>query len=386
MTIPYLPYAITEVYCIIFASTILLRLNRNIGSEHQVRQLRNMIFAYFGMLSTDVLWALHGGGIIHMALPVNVVVNGITISCVSLGCYFWFKFVDDRLHPARISSPRRNFLLFLPMLAVLLLDFVSMFTGWVYYIDDAGHYQSTDLFWLQTAVNYFYLVIPTVTSAVMAVRTRSRTERSEYLTYTTYMIAPLTAGMLEDTVPDTPILALNIFLIIHILFLMIQNNQIYNDALTDLNNRRRLNQFLESRLPKATAERPVVLLILDINGFKSINDTYGHIEGDCALRAFADVLKKAAVHCGAFLARYGGDEFCLVSDAPSCTPQDMVESIQGMLHAAGQRTALLGGTYDLTASIGYAVCSAPEYSAEAALRRADAMLYEQKKNWHAAAL
>jgi len=59
---------------------------------------------------------------------------------------------------------------------------------------------------------------------------------------------------------------------------MIQDQQIYNDALTNLNNRRHLNHFLEERLSKASPERPVTVYMIDINGFKSINDRFGHVE------------------------------------------------------------------------------------------------------------
>ena len=83
-----------------------------------------------------------------------------------------------------------------------------------------------------------------------------------------------------------PLLGLSIFMMILILFLMIQNMQVYNDALTGLNNRRRLNQYLEDRLSKASPARPLLLFIMDINSFKSINDVYGHLEGDHALRFF----------------------------------------------------------------------------------------------------
>ena len=87
--------------------------------------------------------------------------------------------------------------------------------------------------------------------------------------------------------------------------------QIYNDALTGLNNRRRLDQFLEEHLEISSKDRPVSLLLMDVNGFKKINDKFGHIEGDAVLKMVGTVLKLAAADFDAFAARYGGDEFCL---------------------------------------------------------------------------
>lgn len=108
---------------------------------------------------------------------------------------------------------------------------------------------------------------------------------------------------------------------------MIQDQQIYNDALTNLNNRRHLNHFLEERLSKASPERPVTVYMIDINGFKSINDRFGHVEGDNALRFFADVFRDVGSRYNAFIARYGGDEFSLVLDSASVKPEAVVEAL-----------------------------------------------------------
>lgn len=382
MAYQYLPYAITEVYCAVFAATVWFRLNSNIGSEHEVRQLRNMIYSYMGMLFGDILWALMEDGIIRLPHLLNAFVNAVSIMSIVCGCYFWFRFIEDRVHFAFASNKTLDALLVVPLLAVCALDLVSIFTGWIFYIDAQGHYQSTSLFVIHTTVNYFYLVIPTVYSIYRAVRTRSKQDRSEYATYALYMIAPLLAGMLEEVFPHVPLLALNIFLMILILFLMIQNMRIYNDALTGLNNRRRLNQYLESSLPKASAEHPLLLFIMDINSFKSINDIHGHLEGDNALKVFADALKGIAAQYGAFAARYGGDEFCMVMDAAGHSPQEITDELSARLQAGPVKRVSDHQSYVLTVSVGHTLCDRPENDPEPVLARADARLYENKKKWH----
>jgi len=374
----YLPYAITEMYCIAYAVTILFRLNSSIGSEHEVRELRNMIYSYLGMLSTDIFWAFTEDHLIQIPRFPYTVLNGITIMSISLGCFFWYKFVEDRLHSAYTRGKLYSRLINLPIILICVLDVISFFTGWIFYIDKSGEYTVSTLFNIQTAVNYFYLLIPTLNSAVRAMRTRSRLLKGEYRMYAIYMIAPLAAGMIEDFIPTVPVLALNIFMVIHLLFLMIQNMQIYNDALTDLNNRRRFDQFLEERLPQVSAEYPLMLFMLDINSFKSINDNFGHIEGDSALKMFAAVLKTAASRYNAFIARYGGDEFCLIINSDRHKPEDVEKELHSLLQEAQEKS----GKYILTASIGYAVCNIPGCDPAALLGRADDMLYQNKKAWH----
>lgn len=258
MNTPHLAYMITEGYCFLYRATVLFRMNSNIGSQKEIRELRNMIYSYFGMLIFDILSYLLEDGILPQNGWLSLFFGFFTIISICFGCYFWFRYIDTRLHLKYEQNVWAQLLLAVPLVFIVVADFVSLFTGWLFYVDDVGSFQTTDAFtWVQGSVNYFYLVIPTAASLVFAFKTKSHLERDEYWTYAAYMVAPLLAGILEDYLPTVPILALNIFLLIHILFLMIQNMQIYNDALTNLNNRRHLNGFLEERLPRASAEHPV---------------------------------------------------------------------------------------------------------------------------------
>lgn len=382
MSQSYLPYIFTEIYCIIFAVTIWLHLNSNMGSEHEINELRNMIYSYIAMLATDILWALNEDGSICPPHFLNAFINSVTIIAVSCGCYFWCRFIEDRLHFRLSAGKKLDRLLMLPLLAICVLDLASIFTGWLFCIDAQGHYQSSSLFGIQTTVNYFYLLIPTGYSVYRAVKTRSKQDRGEYLTYSLYMIAPLISGLLEDTFPHVPLLALNIFMMILILFVMIQNMQVYYDALTGLNNRRRLNQYLEDRISKSAPEHPTLLFIMDINSFKAINDTYGHLEGDRALKAVAGLLKDAAAGFNAFAARYGGDEFCMAADAAGHTPAEIEAELRRSLCRAIE-PAEGGEPYALSVSIGCALCDNANDTPELVLAKADKLLYADKKKWHA---
>ena len=380
MEYPFLPYAITELYLLVFSATVWFRLNGNMGSEHEVRQLRNMLYSYFSMLATDIVWALMEDGIVRLPVYLNAAVNAITVISVSCGCYYWFKFIEDRLHFASLHRRTLDRLIKIPILLIAAADVVSIFTGWIFYIDTDGHYETTDMFMLQGVVNYFYLLVPTVYSVYRAVKTRSRQDRAEYITYALYMIAPLLSGLTEDIFPRVPLLSLNIFMMLLILFLMIQNMQVFNDALTGLNNRRRLWQYLDAGLAKATEEHPLLLLMMDINDFKSINDNYGHLEGDDALKTLAEVLKDIAAKYGAFAARYGGDEFCMVANGEGLRPEEIAQDVQDGMSEAEVGEGI--GARRMTVSIGYAVCEGSERYAEEAIAKADKMLYENKRRWH----
>lgn len=378
LSFTYLPYAVVEAYCILYALTILTHLNSSIGSEHEVKLLKRMVFSYLGMLSTDILWALMEDNILRLSPLLNAMINCITIFSISLGCYYWYRFIDDRLQPAYAYKKHYDLLITIPIVFVFILDFISIFTGWLFYINSNNHYESTNLFDIQSFVNYFYLTVPTVNSVIHACKTHAKQQRSEYITYSIYMIAPLSAFFLEELLPTVPVLSLNVFLVVHLLFMTIQNLQIYNDALTDLNNRRRLNQYLEESLSRASLIRPVTLFMMDINCFKSINDQFGHIEGDHALKTFTRILKIIGEKYHAFIARYGGDEFCMVVDSPAFQP----EYIEADIHEMLKNSQADNEKYVLTISIGYCISNHSGCEPDSFLAKADSILYKSKKEWH----
>ena len=127
--------------------------------------------------------------------------------------------------------------------------------------------------------------------------------------------------------------------------------------------------------------QPDVLLYLDLDGLKPINDTFGHAEGDEALRAVAGVLRRA-MRAGDAIARLGGDEFVVYAPAgPDGAAGRDVELLAQRIHRAldaeNARGAANGRGYVLRSSVGGTTIRADDTLASA-LARADAALYAAK--------
>ena len=152
------------------------------------------------------------------------------------------------------------------------------------------------------------------------------------------------------------------------------------DGLTGLHNRRYLDSHLQTLFERAASrQRPLSLLISDIDRFKRINDTHGHAAGDEVLREFARRLRKNVR--GIDLAcRYGGEEFVVVMpDTEQAVAERVAERIRQeieMLPFGPEGAAAL----DVTVSIGVASISPAADTLEALLKRADGALYEAKKS------
>lgn len=146
------------------------------------------------------------------------------------------------------------------------------------------------------------------------------------------------------------------------------------DPLTGLPNRRVLEERLEEELHRsARSRRSFALAIVDVDHFKSINDTYGHPAGDDALQRFASALRAQARHAD-FVARFAGDEFAIILiDVDPPKARAILERLVEVI-----RTVQLSNGASLSASVGAAL-SYPVDSAESIIERADAALYQAKQ-------
>lgn len=157
----------------------------------------------------------------------------------------------------------------------------------------------------------------------------------------------------------------------------------YFDDLTGLPNRVLLRDRVEQALARATRSgTDSTILYLDLDNFKSVNDSFGHQAGDKVLKKTASRLK-ACIRPQDTAARIGGDEFVvLIADLAGPdekTTQFIGEIAQRILTAISQPMAIDQADITITASIGIATCSADANSFEHILYKADSAMYQAKK-------
>jgi diguanylate cyclase (GGDEF)-like protein len=148
--------------------------------------------------------------------------------------------------------------------------------------------------------------------------------------------------------------------------------QVRTDPLTGLSNRGRMQVDLEDECERASEERPAVLYLFDLNGFKRYNDTFGHPAGDELLIRLGAALRDATGEDGTAY-RIGGDEFCLLLN---CEEERFDEVAKG---AAKALTASEKGV-EVGASWGKAAIPAEASTPSAALQLADVRMYAQKES------
>ena len=142
------------------------------------------------------------------------------------------------------------------------------------------------------------------------------------------------------------------------------------DVLTGLGNRRKLTTDLDQALDERGGSRPHVLVILDLNGFKQYNDTFGHPAGDALLRRLAGKLAEAAQPHGEAY-RLGGDEFCVLGSPPAV-------AVAGYVDATVRALDEEGSGFCVSACFGVAALPEEAATPSGALTIADRRLYAQK--------
>jgi two-component system cell cycle response regulator len=147
--------------------------------------------------------------------------------------------------------------------------------------------------------------------------------------------------------------------------------QVRTDFLTGLGNQGRMQVDLAARCLRA-AEEPLTLILLDLNGFKRYNDTFGHPAGDAMLRQLGAQLRHAIDDHGVAY-RMGGDEFAVITTADDGRNGEVAKRAAEALTASGKG-------YDLGAAWGTVAIPAEADTPTAAMQLADVRMYAQKES------
>ncbi|HSR94247.1 MAG TPA: GGDEF domain-containing protein [Solirubrobacterales bacterium] len=148
--------------------------------------------------------------------------------------------------------------------------------------------------------------------------------------------------------------------------------QVRTDPLTGLANQGRMQVDLPLRVEQASEERPVLLLLFDLNGFKHYNDTFGHPAGDELLARLGGALRDAVGEDGTAY-RIGGDEFCVLL---TCAQ----EHFEAVSREATKALTATGPGFEVSSAWGAVQVPAEESEPSTALQLADVRMYAQKES------
>lgn len=241
--------------------------------------------------------------------------NSIFLGAQAILAFIWLVFFQIRLKLIRTFVSRKTFIVALPLIVFLGLIIVNTFTGILFTVDANNVYQRADYIFIHWMVEILYVLGAFVQLIYAIARAKNRIQRKEYISYFLYFIPTLVAGGWQIVNFGASTFQLGVAISSMLVFLQIQDVHLVRDELTGLNNRRSLRNYEEALVSSGEVAN-LTLFMIDVDSFKSINDTYGHITGDEALVQIAKVLKRALCNMPGnriIIYRYAGDEFLLAS-------------------------------------------------------------------------
>ena len=369
---------ISAVGIILLSIVLVLQRQMTTASAAQ-RRFNLLIYAAMLMLVVDAICWLIDGTHFLFARELNYALQTIYYALHVLLPYLWALYVEGTLSTDLKAARRRITVATVPMVAFILALVFNLKYDFVFAIDAQNVYHRAFGFYFYAFLSYAYLIYASIRALIKARGAAWVDDRRRYYTMAFFAVLPSVGGFIQLFFYGVSLNWILASVSILLVYLDSQNRQISTDPLTSLNNRRELTKFLlrETSEREQAKSGALTLIMMDVDGFKQINDTYGHFYGDGVLINVSEILKTSCKGTHAVLARYGGDEFCIV--LPHGTEIDAEEFIARIHMNVAAWNGAHADMRPIGLSIGYAEWD-PEKDCgyESLLARADARMYEVK--------
>lgn len=362
-----------------FALVILVLMYINMRYLQEKFLLRQKLFALMlltlaaNLILDTVVWLLDG----MAGLAVTAVIGGTASLYVILSPVFFMMFAlySTLLIHDRHSIGRKSILfLVLPILVNLILNILNVSGGFLFYYDRHNVYHRGRNFFLISLIWLIYAVY----SFVFLVSNRKKVPSRHVFPLLAAMIPPLVCGILQFFYYGLDLVWPSLTVSMQIIFMGIQNGHLYTDYLTGLYNRRQIDYYLDEHLRLRKKDMIPIGIMLDLDYFKMINDTYGHTTGDQVLVEAAQILK-ASFRKSDMICRYGGDEFIVLIDRKNEAEAEAdIAKLRENVQKYNEKKKL---PCEIRFSIGYETFDVEnQNSTKEFLERLDTLMYEDKRS------
>ncbi len=290
--------------------------------------------------------------------------------------YLWLMYAIKTIYPKYVVSVKKRRLLALPVIICALFIIPSPWTKLIFYFTDQNRYVRGSLMPLTILAVLIYVAASYV---VVVHEMRNPGVERANRSYVALLIFPLPAVagcFIQWKFYGVSLQWICTAISILICFVEMQQTQISRDMLTGLYNRHETDKQISWQLKKniSPSDRLFVMMI-DVDAFKQINDTYGHVVGDQALVNSASILIKS-FRTKDFIGRFGGDEFIVIGRLGNDEDADsFVENVHKNQQAFNEKAK----TYKLSLSVGYIVYdSSDDLTSDKIISDADQQMYMVK--------
>ncbi len=317
---------------------------------------------------TETVTFLIDGKIGYEYHILSIVLNVILFINNIIFAFSWTVYVDYKLF-ADIKRIKRIYpFVAIPAVLIIIGSLVNLMTPVFFVVDKYNIYQRTDLFTVPYVVTYFYLLH----GVILIYSYRKKVHKYLFLPAVLFITPIMIGSLLQFFFYGYSLVWLGVSVGMISLFVNVQNESSYVDILSGLFNR----QYLNNMLLTYGKKRDTAGIMLDIDGFKSINDEFGHVVGDDAISKAGRILRTAVGNKG-ISCRYGGDEFIVLMHVNS--QKDILDMVETIKTQATLFNETEKKPYKINFSIGYSTYESKHESIDDFLKKIDASMYEEKK-------
>ena len=359
-----------NIISILLIGTLYLANRQKAEYDRDMRLLQQMMVTIgIANISDCCVYYLAGSSNIVIKVLVFLSGSGLFLGNVMIG-YLWAKFIMVHMN-IPFSDIRRNIYRTIGLISIVLLV-INIFYPLVFSVSD-GRYQRGFAYIIFLIFAAFYIL----DSLYLYVKRVKKNGSLKLFPVHIFLIPVILGVVIQAFFVEIAITWTSIAISVAGIMTALKNEIIFTDCLTGLYNR----VYLEFLHKRACNKKDcwVSGIMIDLNGFKQINDNYGHAEGDLALCIVADLLRKSFSEYGV-VTRYAGDEFVIMLN----TTDDQL--IQKIIKSAKKNFVTENEKndkpYQLSASMGYAITNLSNETIDDFINRIDEQMYQDKMKYY----
>lgn len=359
-----------NIISILLIGTLYLANRQKAEYDRDMRLLQQMMVTiWIANISDCCVYYLAGSSNIVIKVLVFLSGSGLFLGNVIIE-YLWAKFIMVHMN-IPFSDIRRNIYRTIGLISIVLLV-INIFYPLVFSVSD-GRYQRGFAYIIFLIFAAFYIL----DSLYLYVKRVKKNGSLKLFPVHIFLIPVILGVVIQAFFVEIAITWTSIAISVAGIMTALKNEIIFTDCLTGLYNR----VYLEFLHKRACNKKDcwVSGIMIDLNGFKQINDNYGHAEGDLALCIVADLLRKSFSEYGV-VTRYAGDEFVIMLN----TTDDQL--IQKIIKSAKKNFVTENEKndkpYQLSASMGYAITNLSNETIDDFMNRIDEQMYQDKMKYY----
>lgn len=380
----FMLFMVNNIFCGLLLIVMLLGSKNIFRYKLALKVFRNAIIVLLFMTLVDSMFLMIAFGIIkNVNIGFAYLFKTLYFVAGLFAGFLWFLFLEVVLK-SKFSLYRPYILLSgsLVIIGIIAL-IINYFTHFMFNIYEYGvgfmYERKIVGFSLYYVFVYTYALISCIRCHIFARKKENYIESHKYLMFGFFALIPFIFGISQLILQNIPFAIPSVTFSIFLISIYTANDQISTDYLTELLNRRQVLLDIEKTI-KGKIDDLYVVFLLDLNDFKHINDVYGHLEGDKALKYISEALTIVSSYQNhkMIVGRFGGDEFIIASHVNSVF--DINKIIEDINIELENQRRKHDTSYKMEACVGYSIYNENIKDVKDLVDAADSMLYNFKKD------